>query len=313
MPDSHDIRVTVAALSLCQSARHIRFDNERTMFMTAAPDWQTRVGDVWAAEWRRTDRSFAALSRQLDAAILALAPETGHAVDLGCGAGVTSLALAAARPGLDILGVDLSAALIAVAQERAAQHGLDNLRFATGMVPQALDAHAPFDLAVSRHGVMFFDDPAAAFRGIAAALSPGAPLVFSCFRAAAENPWASRTIAAIGGRLDSPIGYAPGPFAFADPDRVERLLLDAGFVDVALTPTDYLYRAGEGRDAASDAADFFRRIGPVSRALAEAADADRPALLERLRVVLAEQVTGEVLDFPAAAWIVTAHARGKAT
>lgn len=276
--------------------------------MTAAPEWQTRVGDVWAAEWRRTDRSFAALSQQLDAAILAVAPEAGRAVDLGCGAGITSLALAAARPGLEILGVDLSAALVAVAQERAAQHGFDNLRFVTGMVPQALAPHAPFDLAVSRHGVMFFDDPVAAFRGIAAALRPGAPLVFSCFRSGAENPWAARTVAALGGRLDAPVGYAPGPFALADRNMVRQLLADAGFNDISITPADYLYRAGEGTDPASDAADFFRRIGPVSRAIAEASEADRPALLERLRVVLADQVAGDVLEFPAAAWIVTARA-----
>ena len=279
--------------------------------MTAAPEWINRVGDIWAAEWRRTDRSFAALSRQLDAAILAVAPDAGRAVDLGCGAGATSLALAAARPGLDILGVDLSAALIAVAQERADQQACDNLRFVTGMVPQALADEAPFDLAVSRHGVMFFDDPAAAFRGIAAALRPGASLVFSCFRAAAENDWASRTVTAIGGQLDSPTGYAPGPFAFADRDMMQRLLLDAGFTRISIAPVDYRYRAGQGADPVADALDFFRRIGPVSRAIANTAEADRPALLERLRVVLSEQVVGDAVEFPAAAWIVTAYAQGR--
>ncbi|OWK32035.1 class I SAM-dependent methyltransferase [Sphingomonas mucosissima] len=278
--------------------------------MTTAPDWQTRVGDVWAAEWRRTDRSFAALSRQLDAAIHALAPNAGRAVDLGCGAGATSLALAAARPELEILGVDLSAALVAVAQERAAERGLDNLRFVAGMVPQALEPHSPLDLAVSRHGVMFFDDPLAAFRGIAAALRPGAPLIFSCFRAAADNPWASETIASLGGRLDSPAGYAPGPFAFADRDMVHELLVDAGLARISIAPADYLYRAGEGADPAADAADFFRCIGPVSRTIAAASEADRPALLERLRVVLSQHVVGDAVEFPAAAWIVTAYAQG---
>lgn len=278
--------------------------------MTTAPDWQTRVGDVWAAEWRRTDRSFADLSRQLDAAILAVAPGTGSAADLGCGAGATSLALASQRPALAVLGIDLSAALVAVARKRAAEHGLPQVRFVTGAVPGALAAAAPFDLAVSRHGVMFFDDPAAAFRGIAAALRPGAPLVFSCFRAAAENVWAARAIAAIGGTLDSPVGYAPGPFAFADRELIHRLLADAGFGRIAITPADYRYCAGEGDDPVGDAIDFFRRIGPVSRAIAAAAESDRPALLERLRVVLGEAAAGGTVAFPAAAWIVTAYAQG---
>lgn len=279
--------------------------------MTTAPDWQARVGDVWAAEWRRTDRSFADLSRHLDAAILAVAPASGTAVDLGCGAGATSLALAAARPSLSVLGVDLSDALVAVAQQRASEQGTANTRFITGMVPAALTDAAPFDMAVSRHGVMFFDEPATAFRGIAAALRPGAPLIFSCFRSAAENIWAAEAIAAIGGVLDAPTGYAPGPFAFANRDVIHQLLADTGFTRIAITPVDYRYRAGAGDDPVADAIDFFRRIGPVSRAIAAASEADRPALLDRLRVVLADRVADGVVDFPAAAWIVTAFTQGR--
>ena len=279
--------------------------------MTAAPEWQARVGDVWATEWRRTDRSFADLALQLDAAILDVAPEQGRAADLGCGAGATSLALAAARPDLAIHGIDLSAALVGVANQRAADHGVPNLICSVGAVPQALAPHAPLDLAFSRHGVMFFDEPLSAFQGIAAALRPGAALVFSCFRSPRENPWASETIAAVGGRLDPPAGYAPGPFALADRAVIQRLLGDAGFTDVSIVPADYTYHAGAGADPAADAADFFRHIGPVSKIVAAASETDRPALLDRLRDVLAAQVTGDVLDFPAAAWLVTARAKGR--
>jgi SAM-dependent methyltransferase len=279
--------------------------------MTAAPEWQTRVGDVWASEWRRTDRSFADLARQLDAAILTVAPETGTAADLGCGAGVTSLALAAARPALAVHGIDLSAALVSVARDRAAEQAIGNAGFSVGAVPDALAPHAPLDLAFSRHGVMFFDDPVAAFQGIAAALRPGAALVFSCFRSPRENPWALETIAAMGGRLDPPAGYAPGPFALAERAVIERLLESAGFTDVSIAPADYTYHAGEGADPAGDAADFFRRIGPVSKIVAAAPETDRPALLNRLRDVLSAQVTGNVVDFPAAAWLVTARAKGR--
>lgn len=279
--------------------------------MTAAPEWQARVGDVWAAEWRRTDRSFADLARQLDAAILEVAPEQGRAADLGCGAGATSLALAAARPSLAIHGIDLSAALVEVARHRTANRGLANLTFFTSAVPDALAPHAPLDLAFSRHGVMFFDDPATAFAGIAAALRPGAPLVFSCFRSPRENPWALGTIESVGGRLDPPADYAPGPFALADRAVIERLLGDAGFTEVSIVPADYTYHAGAGADPAADAADFFRHIGPVSKIVAAASEADRPALLSRLREVLAAQVTGDVVDFPAAAWLVTARAQGR--
>ena len=88
--------------------------------MTTARDWTGRVGDSWAAEWRRTDRSFAALSTLLDPAILAAAPiGNGRAVDLGCGAGTTSIALATARPELTVVGIDLSADLVRIATTRA--------------------------------------------------------------------------------------------------------------------------------------------------------------------------------------------------
>ena len=87
--------------------------------MTNAAEWTGPVGDVWSREWRRTDRSFAELDPVLDAAIAAAAPDSGRALDIGCGAGRTSLALVASRPSLSVTGLDLSPALIAIARERA--------------------------------------------------------------------------------------------------------------------------------------------------------------------------------------------------
>src|SRR5690242_17548636 len=100
--------------------------------MTEARDWAGRVGDTWAAEWQRTDRSFGDLAARLNAAILAVAPDTGRALDIGCGAGATSLALAAARPRLQVTGADLSVEMLAVARARAAAHA--NLDFVAGDV-----------------------------------------------------------------------------------------------------------------------------------------------------------------------------------
>ena len=85
--------------------------------MTTNAEWAGRVGDVWAREWSRTDRSFANLTPHLNNAVLAAAPERGCAIDLGCGAGETSIALATARPDLDVTGVDVSEDLIEVARE----------------------------------------------------------------------------------------------------------------------------------------------------------------------------------------------------
>jgi len=303
--------------------------------MTTAYDWTGAVGDIWAREWRRTDRSFADLSRHLDAAILAAAP-TGNfrALDIGCGAGGTTLALATGRPDAEILGVDLSEGLVAVARARASHatvlprrrepsaggDSLDNpglpparehggevgVTFLTGDAITIARRHAPFDLLYSRHGVMFFDDPVAAFAALRRSASPGARLVFSCFRDWALNAFASEVGVAVG--ADRPDATAPGPFAFADRDRVAAILADAGCRDAVATPVDFAYRAGEGDHATDDALSFFQRIGPAAPVLRAAAPGDRPAMLERLAAVIESRRARDAIDFPAAAWIWSATA-----
>ena len=135
--------------------------------MTLSYDWAGPVRDAWAVEWRRTDLSFAGLSPHLDQAILAAAPETGTAVDIGCGAGGTSLALAAARPLLSVLGIDLSESLIETARSRASPY--PNLSFRAGDATGVADLGG--DLFFSRHVVMFFDEPKAAVTRLRAAAS----------------------------------------------------------------------------------------------------------------------------------------------
>ena len=272
--------------------------------MTKASEWAGAVGDVWAAEWVRTDRSFAGLAPALDAAILAAAPERGRAVDLGCGAGSTALALATARPGLAVTGVDLSPELIRVARGRG---GSTNLRFAQGDLAADAELVAGADLLFSRHGVMFFADPVAVFSRWRAAVAPGARLVFTCFRDPALNFWASDLIATVTGRPPASPGIAPGPFAFADANRVAAMLANAGWTAMARA-IDFRYVAGEGADPVADAVGFFHRIGPIASALRAAPEVDRPAMLARCTTALADHRHGHRVDFPAAAWLWTATA-----
>ena len=271
--------------------------------MTDKRDWVGRTGDVWAQEWRRTDRSFRDLAPHLDAAILAAAPATRfRALDIGCGAGATAHALAAARPDADVLGVDLSEALVAIA---AARLPLADLRFITGDAPAAAAGRAPVDLFVSRHGVMFFADPVAAFRALAAAAAPGARLVFSCFAERRANRFAGDLLAAMGHDPDPPADEAPGPFAFANRTRVDAILSSAGWHGQA-TRIDFAYRAGEGPDAVADAVSFVSRIGVAAPLLRDAPEAERPAMLEALRGVCSRRLHDGAVDFPAAAWLWSA-------
>ena len=164
------------------------------------------------------------------------------------------------------------------------------------------------DLLVSRHGVMFFADPRGAFAHLRAQRGPGASLRFSCFRARADNAWASALDAALALPPSAADPDAPGPFAFAERDRVAGILGAAGWTEVAFEPLDYAMIAGEGEGAVEEAFAYFQRIGPAARALREMPADGRPAALDRLRGMIAAHHRSGLVALDAAAWIVTARA-----
>jgi SAM-dependent methyltransferase len=164
-------------------------------------EWTGPVGSAWAEQWRRTDRSFGPLTDCL------LEPGAigrfAHALDIGCGAGELVQRLAASHPSAQILGIDISAELLDVARARCAQLG--NARVEeTDAATWHAQADAQPDLLISRHGVMFFADPVAAFSHLRQQSAPGAQLRFSCFRARSENEW----VTALMGPLPSVIALA---------------------------------------------------------------------------------------------------------
>lgn len=268
--------------------------------MTSSSDWQGTVGRNWAAEWQRTDTSFSELTQQLLAAI---AREQGETiVDIGCGAGELSIAVAGMRPDSRVTGCDISSDLVSVATGRGT--GLHNLSFTVADASVWQPDAAP-DLYVSRHGVMFFADPPAVFRHLGAVAAPGARIVFSCFRAAALNEWA----VSIAGLLPPPEpvavpAFPQGPFAFADPDHVRSCM--AGWHDVDFTPVNFAYVAGAGDDPVAEAMALFGRIGPSAFAMRSLPEAERMAFEKRLRELVEAHSDGARVTFRAAAWLITA-------
>ncbi len=269
--------------------------------MTTGEEWQAQVGRIWAENYRLTDRAFSGLTQRL---LERIAEREGHTVlDIGCGAGELALAVARARPGAQVVGVDVSPELVAAAQHRSEGHG--NARFVHADAGVWRDPGFAPDVLISRHGVMFFEAPVAAFRNFYDQSSDEGELVFSCFRGPDENPWAS-DLARLLELPASPDHTAPGPFAFADPQHVEDTLSGAGWHGVAFEPVNFAYIAGMGDDPIEDAMELFRRIGPAAPALR----ALEGEALERaegwIRDWLGEHRSGNLVAFPAAAWIVTA-------
>lgn len=274
--------------------------------MLAVTEWQGQTGEAWAEEWRRTDRTLAPLN---DALLARALPFAGRRIlDVGCGAGATSFAFADALPDADITGLDLSDALVAAARDRL--EGRPNVAFVQGDASGWTPGDGPFDLVVSRHGVMFFDDPVAAFSHLHA-LAPQGRLLFSCFRSAAENEWMAAMRALIRRHAPEALALpepAAGPFAFADPARIEDILGEAGFAPPAIEPLDFDFTVGAGEDPVTDAIAYFRRIGPMARLMAGMDETKKAAFLADLTEVAADRLSDQGVVFRAAAWIVGSRA-----
>ena len=274
--------------------------------MTDANEWQGRVGANWAQQWRRTDRSFAPLTERLLQRSREFA--FASALDIGCGAGELSLALARGRPQCRVVGVDISPPLVATAQERGAN--LANVSFALGDAAawQPQPGFAP-ELLVSRHGVMFFDDPRGAFAHLARIAAPGAALMFSCFRDPSQNPFFTE-VARLLPEAPRADPHAPGPFAFADPARVEAILAEAGWQGTVFDPFDLAMVVGAGADPIGDAATYFSTIGPAARAVAGMPPDEAERLLDGVRNLARRHSLDGMVALRAATWIVTARKGG---
>lgn len=265
--------------------------------------WNDRPGETWAALQTLLDRQIAPLGA---AAMAALDPRAGEAIlDIGCGCGDTTLALAlAVGPEGRVLGADISRPMLAVANQRIAAAELAQAD-AIDADAQAEDFGAgQWDALYSRFGVMFFADPPAAFANLAKALKPGGRLAFVCWRPLKENPWMTAPLGAVLKHVPPPEPtdpHAPGPFAFSDPERVRGILAGAGFTDITLTPHDEAI----GGNPLEDALVVARKVGPAARLIAENPD-QRDAILASLREVLAANDGPDGVWFDSATWIVTA-------
>ncbi|MGB3796086.1 MAG: class I SAM-dependent methyltransferase [Alteraurantiacibacter sp.] len=267
-------------------------------------EWEGRSGQKWAEQWRRTDRSFNHLTERLLQRTRDF--RFGKVLDIGCGAGELTLAMARGRPETAVTGVDVSQDLIAVAKERGSNLG--NIEFITADAAkwQSTAGTAP-DLLISRHGVMFFDEPVAAFANLAKQAQPSAGLLFSCFREIAQNPFFTEIIRLHPG-APPPLDQAgPGPFAFADEGLVTSILQSARWDEVIFEKIDFPMIAGAGENPVEDALAYFSQIGPAARAAIELNTAARERFFGRIRDLCERNNHGGIVSLPAAAWIVSAR------
>jgi SAM-dependent methyltransferase len=267
--------------------------------------WDGETGRHWAEHQDHYDVMLGRLTARLVAA--AEISATDRVLDIGCGCGETARIAARQASEGTVLGVDLSGPMLRQARARATEDGLNNVRFEKADAQMTDFAGEAFDLVMSRFGVMFFDDPRAAFANFARSMRPGGRIAFLCWQEVGRNEHLAVPFGAIAAFLPLPdLGdpAGPGPFAFADPERVRDLLNDTGFSAIAVDSVTEPVRIGSDAD---DAADFLREI-PVARTMLGDADKSTAAkALAALREALTSYETPDGVFLGSAAWLVTAR------
>ncbi|MEU3286062.1 class I SAM-dependent methyltransferase [Streptomyces longwoodensis] len=269
-----------------------------------AQAWNGPEGAHWA---RHLDR-WNAVNEGFNAPLFDAAEITsGHrTLDFGCGSGQTTRLAALRAPQGHALGLDLSGPLMAEARNCAKREGIGNVSFTQGDAQAHPFVAGAFDAAISRYGVMFFDDPVAAFGNVGRALRPGGRLAFVCPADAMLNDWVTamatlRDFLPVGGFGQPGL---PGMFSLAAPDRIRDILTAAGFTGITVSQTQAYGAWGHG---AEDAAEFLLGTGP-GRHLMEQADTTaqaraRRTLTDHLRD---HEATDGTVRLRSTSWLVVA-------
>ena len=238
--------------------------------------------------------------------------EPGQRVlDIGCGLGRTTRELARmVGPEGRVVGLDISDGMLKAAREHAAQAGVANVEFVHGDA-QVHDLGAGiYDAAYSRFGVMFFADPVAAFANIHRSIRPGGRMSFVCWQSILENEWmlipAAAAMAALNAAPEIPGPEEPGPFAYADPQRVRSILEGAGFSSVEIVPRNDIVATGEAD--IPHVARTSARVGAAGRLLREADAATAERVVGAIEEAMRARVANGALNATRAVNLVSAVA-----
>jgi SAM-dependent methyltransferase len=266
--------------------------------------WNGVAGQAWVDAETLLDGVFKPLEVLLADAVIATG--ASDVLDIGCGTGATTLAAARALgQGARCVGLDISAPMIAAARARAEREGVSAGFICADAATWNFDA-TRFDLLISRFGVMFFDDPVAAFANLRRAARPGARLRLLVWRGPQDNPFMMTAENAARPLLpDLPLRVAdvPGQFAFANREHVERILGGSGWTGIALRPIDV-----QCQFPASELTRYFTQLGPLGRALSGASEELRGRVIDAVRPAFKPYVHGDEVRFVAACWMVESQA-----
>lgn len=272
-----------------------------------AAAWDGPTGSRWAAN----DDAYVASAGRHSARMFAraaIAPAE-RVLDIGCGSGSTTCVAAEAAAEGSALGLDLSAAMLALARRRASAQGLANVEFEQGDAQVYPLEPGGFDLAISRFGCMFFADPVAAFRNIAAGLRPGGRVVLLSWGPLERNEWIREVrVALAGGRsLPAPPLGAPGIFGLAERERILAVLGEAGFAELDAELIEEPVELGVDAERATA---FLAATGFAQTLLEGLGEDQRELALGRVRELLSERESDQGVLLGSSAWLTSARLAG---
>ena len=265
--------------------------------------WDGPGGDHWARYESVYNGSVANYMPDFMAA--AAVTPTDVVLDIGCGNGETTRAAAQVAASGRVVGVDISAAMVANARTHAREAGLHNIEVLHGDAQNADLGQEVFDLAISRTGAMFFADPTAAFSNVASSLKRDGRLTLLAWQPFERNEWqyALADALAMGRALPRPEVSKPGPMGLADPDFTRDVLAHSGFHTVEVTGVEKPFSFGADAERAFE---FISSLGFAKGALEPLNQADRETAIGRLRATITEHAQPDGVWFGSGAWLVTA-------
>ncbi|MEV0239770.1 class I SAM-dependent methyltransferase [Streptomyces sp. NPDC050674] len=275
-------------------------DASRRSYDEQAARWNGPAGHAWVDLQGLLNDMFRPLEELLVDAVATEHP--ARVLDVGCGTG--GITRAVARRTGHCVGVDISGPMIEEARARAEQEGVAASFIQADAQEYAFEP-AAFDAVVSRFGVMFFSDSVRAFTHIRSAVKDGAGLRCLVWRGAEENPFmttAERAAAPFLPELPARQPDQPGQFAFADPDRVHRILSDSGWSGIDIQPVDAVCTLPE-----RDLVTYFTRLGPLGTVLPGTDARTRAEIVEVVRPAFDPFVEGTEVRYTAACWMVSAR------
>ena len=267
--------------------------------------WNEKKGKIWVSLEKHIDKMLNPLG---DHAIKILEPKDGEKIlDVGCGTGSTTqnLSKLVGDSGL-ITGMDISEPILDFAKKQSNSKKINNINFILADAQNFQFLTKSYDAIFSRFGIMFFEDPIAAFKNIKKSLKNKGRLTFICWRKRDENDWITLSSNIASNFLELPPNAnpkEPGPFAFEDSGYIEEILIKSGWKNITIKNHNQNIIVGE---TVNITAEFLSRMGPMSVPFENADQYTQRKVKEALKECYSKYNTSNGVEFNFSTWIVSA-------